>query len=77
MPAISETIRNFLESSVDLIAGRWTAGYPDADGFVATLLHSEGGYLRDFYSTPAIDRLIEAGRREIDPARTSCDLLRD
>ena len=55
------------EGSVDLAAIRWIADYPDADGFVGGLLHSRNGYLAGMYNKPEVDRLIEAGRSEVDP----------
>ncbi len=54
--------------SPDMAVYRWIADYPDADGFVGTLLHSTEGSLGDFSGTPAIDRLIEAGRSESAPS---------
>ncbi len=55
------------DSSPDLLAWAWHADYPDADGMVGTLLHSEEGHLGFFYGSPALDPLIEAGRSESDP----------
>ena len=51
----------------DLVATRWVVDYPDADGFVH-LLHSRDGLDGALCGLPAIDRLIDRGRRETDPA---------
>jgi ABC-type transport system substrate-binding protein len=51
----------------DLFIGRWNADYPDADSFVYNLLHSRGGLLGKYCSSPEIDRLAEQGRAELDP----------
>ena len=56
------------EGKVDLIAYRWVADYPDTDGFIGNLLHSGEGSLAGIASAPEIDRLIERGRSETDPA---------
>ena len=53
--------------AVDLLALRWIANYPDPDGFLGNLLHSEEGLLAGICGSPEIDRLIEQGRRETDP----------
>ncbi len=63
-----EVLRRGRDGSAHLLALRWIASYPDTDGFLGSLLHSETGLLRDLCSSPEIDRLIESGRREIDPA---------
>ncbi len=57
------------EGESHLLALRWIASYPDTDGFVGTLLHSETGFLRGLCSSPEIDRLIERGRRQTASAQ--------
>ena len=63
---VAEADTILTESAVDLSAHRWIADFLDTDGIVGRVLHSEGGDLRKICSTPEIDRLIEAGRREVD-----------
>ena len=65
---LANRLRTGSSGSADLLACRWIADYPDADGFVGILLHSSDGYLGSFCSTPATDRLIEAGRAETAPS---------
>jgi len=65
----AEVIRLAREGSVDLIAHRWVADYPDADTFVTSLVHSREGLLQGLIRSPAVDRLAEEGRRETDPGR--------
>lgn len=50
-----------------MVGFRWVADYPDTDGFIANLLHSDEGALAAVASHPELDRLIEQGRREVDP----------
>ncbi|HVS64789.1 MAG TPA: ABC transporter substrate-binding protein [Thermoanaerobaculia bacterium] len=51
----------------DLYLGRWIADYPDADTF-AWVMHTVGGNLGRYCGGPELDRLIEEGRTESDPA---------
>jgi len=56
----------------DLIVQIWFADYLDPDAFFRPLLHtssfgSGGNYGR--YGSPELDRLLDAGRREIDPGK--------
>ncbi|MBI3449101.1 MAG: ABC transporter substrate-binding protein [Acidobacteria bacterium] len=56
----------------DLIVQIWFADYLDPDAFFRPLLHtssfgSGGNYGR--YSNPEIDKLLDSGRRETDPAK--------
>lgn len=60
--------RQAVEKDSDLLAFRWVADYPDTDGFLGRLLHSEDGVLSDFIRHPEIDRLLLEGRRETDPS---------
>jgi ABC-type transport system substrate-binding protein len=64
----AEVVAKIADEDFDIVAFRWLAYYPDTDGMVATLLHSAEGTLGGFCGTPEVDRLIEAGRRESDPA---------
>lgn len=65
----ADVIRLAREGSVDLIAHRWVADYPDADSFVTSLVHSRDGLLQGLLRSETLDRLAEEGRRETDPAR--------
>ncbi|MCP4661477.1 MAG: hypothetical protein GY856_39235 [bacterium] len=66
---MAELIRTVAEGSVDLVALRWIADYPDVNGIVGVLLHSqEGSHLTRLCGSPELDRLIEQGRSETDPA---------
>jgi len=53
---------------LDLWIGRWIADYDDPDNFTFSLFHSGNGRLRNFFSTPETDRLLEEARRESRPA---------
>ena len=55
------------EGAADLVAFRWVADYPDTEGFVGNLLHSNEGSLAGICEHPTIDQLIERGRQETDP----------
>jgi ABC-type transport system substrate-binding protein len=53
--------------STDLSITRWIADYPDSDTFAFNLLHSVSGSVGKFCGGPDLDRLVEAGRVELDP----------
>jgi len=68
LESIDRDPRRALETAgVDLVAVRWLADYPDSDSFVR-LLHSADGLYGALCGRPQLDRLIEAGRHESDPA---------
>jgi ABC-type transport system substrate-binding protein len=54
-------------TSFDLLLARWIADYPDSDNFFNSLFHTKGGMQRLLVGNPALDAMIEAGRREHDP----------
>jgi peptide/nickel transport system substrate-binding protein len=66
----TETMEQYAQAesraSVDLVVGRWSADYPDADAF-AHILHSREGKLGTMCGSPELDRRIKAGRVETDP----------
>jgi peptide/nickel transport system substrate-binding protein len=45
------------------------SGRPDPDGNIYAFLHSTGGQNDGKYSNPEVDRLLEAARAELDPAK--------
>ena len=56
----------------DAILSVWVGDYPDGDAFLYPLYHSHAAGNagnEGFYANPALDRLIDASRREPDPAR--------
>lgn len=55
------------QGSLDLLAFRWIANYPDADAFATSLLHSSEGVLAGLWGSPELDRLCEKGRWQSDP----------
>ena len=55
------------DGATDMVAFRWVANYPDTEGFVGNLLHSDEGCLAGICGHPDIDALIERGRQEADP----------
>lgn len=55
------------QGAADLVAFRWVADYPDTEGFIGNLLHSDEGSLAGICDHPDIDGLIERGRQETDP----------
>src|SRR5262249_15466116 len=55
-------------AGLDLWIGRWIADYDDPDNFTFSLFHSGNGRLRNYFSSPATDRLLEDARRESRPA---------
>lgn len=64
---VTETVEQFYTTSsnalADLVVGRWSADYPDADAF-AQMLHSREGTLGQMCGDSELDRCIEAGRFE-------------
>src|SRR5206468_972827 len=52
----------------DLIIQAWFADYDDPDNFTYSLFHSEAGLFRGYYSSEALDELIEEARAESRPA---------
>ena len=55
------------EGAADVVAFRWVADYPDTEGFIGNLLHSDEGSLAGICGHPDLDTLIERGREETDP----------
>jgi ABC-type oligopeptide transport system substrate-binding subunit len=68
---VNRTMAEYLDAmahgSTDVIIGRWSADYPDADTFIY-ILHSKGGGYGRFTASPELDRLAERGRAEAAPA---------
>jgi ABC-type transport system substrate-binding protein len=57
---------------IDLDLAIWVGDYPDGDAYLYPLYHSDAAGTvgnEGFYGNPALDRLIDASRREADPAR--------
>jgi ABC-type transport system substrate-binding protein len=65
---IAELSRLGRTGGVDLVLSRWVAVYPDTDCFLIGLLDSREGVIAGLCASPEIDRLIEKGRLEADPA---------
>ncbi len=72
---VTKTMAEYLDSwhgggvgEIDLWVGRWIADYEDPDNFTFTLFHSGNGRLRNYFSTPEADRLLEQARTESRPA---------
>ena len=67
---VNKTMADFLDlgvrDTVDLVVGRWSADYPDADTFV-NILHSLGGSWGRLCGSDEIDQLVERGRVETSP----------
>lgn len=66
------------ERRVDLALTVWVGDYADGDAFLYPLYHSNvagSAGNEGAYSNPALDSLIDASRRELDPARR-IELLR-
>jgi peptide/nickel transport system substrate-binding protein len=56
----------------DMLFGGWEADYPDLNGNIEIMYAAsqvEGGYNAAAYVNPAVERLIDAQRSTIDPAR--------
>ncbi len=72
LKVVNKNLAEFLEQqaggNVNVAIGRWIADYPDADTFAWGVMHTKGGAAGKLCGTPALDRLIERGRVEIDPA---------
>ncbi len=64
---MSEKLKAIQRGEVDLAAARRIAAYPDSDAFV-NIFHSGDGLLGQLHDEREIDRLIEKGRSETDPA---------
>jgi ABC-type transport system substrate-binding protein len=65
---VTSTMADYLEGqknpAVDILVGRWIAGYDDPDDFTFGLFHSKNGHWRAFYSSPEADRTLEEARVE-------------
>jgi ABC-type transport system substrate-binding protein len=60
------------QRKADAILSVWVGDYPDGDAFLYPLYHSHAAGNagnEGFYENPALDHLIDASRREPDPAR--------
>jgi ABC-type transport system substrate-binding protein len=67
--AVTKTMGEYLESwhggpGIDVWIGRWIADYDDPDNFTFTLFHSGNGRLRNYFSSPEADRILEEARSE-------------
>jgi ABC-type transport system substrate-binding protein/tetratricopeptide (TPR) repeat protein len=65
--ATSELLDLIRKGEVAVAIARWTGQFPDSDTFVHGLLSSEG-LIGRLCNTPEIERLVERGREELDPA---------
>jgi ABC-type oligopeptide transport system substrate-binding subunit len=63
-----ENFRASAPAVADFDITRWIGDYPDSDTFLHSLLHSREGLLGGFCGLPEMDRLVEQGRSETDPA---------
>src|SRR5262249_36486634 len=71
--SVTKTMGEYLQAwhggaGLDLWIGRWIADYDDPDNFTFSLFHSGNGRLRNYFSSPETDRLLEDARRESRPA---------
>jgi ABC-type transport system substrate-binding protein len=60
------------KGETDMILKDWYADYPDAENFLFPLLHSAnkgGGGNVSFFQNPQFDRLVDAGRIELDATK--------
>jgi ABC-type oligopeptide transport system substrate-binding subunit len=60
------------QREADAILSVWVGDYPDGDAFLYPLYHSAaagGAGNEGFYENAVLDRLIDASRRETNPAR--------
>lgn len=64
---LADTLDTVEEGSIDLLAARRLAAYPDPDAFVG-IFHSREGLFGRLVGDATLDRLIERGRRESDAA---------
>jgi len=65
--------------AADLVLTVWVGDYPDADAFLYPLYHSNlagSAGNEGAYANPAVDRLIEDSRHELDPDRRAVLLQR-
>src|SRR5262249_48801566 len=53
---------------IDLMIGRWNADYDDPDNFTHSLFHSASGALRNYFSSPEADQILDEARTESRPA---------
>jgi len=70
--AATKTMGEYLDSwhggpGIDIWIGRWIADYDDPDNFTFTLFHSGNGRLRNYFSSPEADRILEEARKESRP----------
>ena len=69
----TKNMADFIESwhpdrGYDVTLGRWIADYDDPDNFTFTLFHSGSGAMREYFSSPETDRILEEARGETRPA---------
>jgi ABC-type oligopeptide transport system substrate-binding subunit len=62
-----ELLSAVADGGVDLLVARWIAAYPESDTLRA-ILHSRDGILGGFFRNPEIDRRLDEGRVETEPA---------
>jgi ABC-type transport system substrate-binding protein len=70
--AVTKAMGEYLESwhggpRFDMWIGRWIADYDDPDNFTFSLFHSGNGRLRNYFSSPEADHILEEARRESRP----------
>jgi ABC-type oligopeptide transport system substrate-binding subunit len=67
---VNTTNREFFDAldsgSVDLVLGRWTATYPDADCFAHGLYDPHVGTLRRFFQSTELESFVRRTRAETD-----------
>ncbi len=74
LTVITIDMKTYLEKMADsegcdLILGRWIADYDDPDNFTYGLFGSEQGAYRTYYSSAALDAMIDEARTEILPEK--------
>ncbi len=62
-----EYTRLLAERRLPLFRYAWYADIPDPDNVLGVLFHSRSPYNHTGYANPEVDRLLEQGRREMDP----------
>ncbi|MEO1366007.1 MAG: ABC transporter substrate-binding protein, partial [Acidobacteriota bacterium] len=65
---IATLVEATASGEIDVLLSRWSALYPDADGFISPLLARAGGFLAAMLAGDDLEDLLVQARHEADPA---------
>ncbi|MEM1180639.1 MAG: ABC transporter substrate-binding protein, partial [Acidobacteriota bacterium] len=65
---IESLVEHTESGEIDILLSRWSALYPDADGFISPLVSRAGGFLAAMLAGDDLEDLVAQARHEGDPA---------